>query len=57
MDPERVPVQIRLDRMGHSDIRMMVHYSHVASDDGRLFAARVGRLLEPRETLLPAANA
>jgi integrase len=60
MDLERVPVAVRMDRMGHSDPRMMVNYTHVASEDGRLFAARVGRLLEPRETLLlpmPAGNA
>jgi len=60
MDLEHVPVAVRMDRMGHSDTRMMVNYTHVASEDGRLFAARVGRLLEPRQTLrlpLPAGNA
>jgi hypothetical protein len=29
----------------------MMNYSHVASEDGRLFAAKVGRMLEPPDDL------
>lgn len=51
MDLERVPIAVRQDRLGHSDIRMVANYNHVASEDGRLFAAKLGRLLEPQENL------
>jgi integrase len=62
MDLEHVPAAVRMDRMGHTDPRMMMNYTHVASEDGRLFASRLGRLLEPQENLrlplpLPAGNA
>jgi hypothetical protein len=51
MDLWKVPPAVRMDRMGPSDPRMMMNYTHVASEDGRLFAAKMGRLLEPQETL------
>jgi integrase len=60
MDLENVPPAVRMDRMGHSDARMMMNYTHVASEDGRLFAAKLGRLLEPQDNLrlpLPAGTA
>jgi hypothetical protein len=60
MDLWNVPAAVRMDRMGHSDPRMMMNYTHVASEDGRLFAAKAGRLLEPQENLrlpMPAGTA
>ena len=48
-------------RKSNGDPRMMMmNYTHVASEDGRLFAAKVGRLLEPRDHLrlpMPAGRA
>jgi integrase len=60
MDLENVPPAVRMHRMGHSDARMMMNYTHVASEDGRLFAAKLGRLLEPQDNLrlpMPAGTA
>ncbi|MGA2353495.1 MAG: tyrosine-type recombinase/integrase, partial [Terriglobales bacterium] len=60
MDIENVPPAVRMERMGHGSERMMMNYSHVASEDGRRFAAKMGQLLAPRENLLlmmPAGNA
>jgi len=37
--------------LGHGDIRMVANYNHVVSEDGRLFAAKLGRLLEPQQNL------
>jgi hypothetical protein len=37
--------------LGHGDIRMVANCNHVLSEDGRLFAAKLGRLLEPQENL------
>jgi len=59
MGLEKVPTAVRLARMGHSDPRMLETYDHVASEDGRLFAAKMGQLLAPRDNLLlmmPAAG-
>ncbi len=60
MDLEKVPLAVRQDRLGHSDLRMVANYNHVASEDGRLFAAKLGHLLEPHANLrlmMPAGNA
>lgn len=60
MDLEHVPVAVRMDRMGHSDARMMLNYTHLSSEDGRVFASKLGRMLEPQENLrlpMPAGNA
>jgi len=60
MDLEKVPLAVRQDRLGHSDLRMVANYNHVASEDGRLFAAKLGQLLEPHANLrlmMPAGNA
>ena len=60
MGLERVPTAVRQDRLGHSDLRMVAKYDHVASEDGRLFAAKMGQLLAPRDNLLlmvPAGRA
>jgi integrase len=45
MDRMRVPVALRLGRLGHADTRMMVNYSHIISEDDRHLAAEFGRIL------------
>jgi integrase len=59
MDQESVPLAVRQTRLGHSDARTTMMYSHVVSEDGRRFAARLGELLtEPQAiSVLPAGNA
>lgn len=47
-----IPVALRLARLGHSDTRMMVNYSHVVSEDDRGVAAELGRLLAPKSEVL-----
>jgi hypothetical protein len=41
---------VRRTRLGHSDARTSMLYSHVVSEDGRRFAARLGDLLAKPET-------
>jgi integrase len=58
MDQESVPMAVRQSRLGHSDARTTMLYSHVVSEDGKQFAARLGELLTRAETaLVPAGNA
>jgi integrase len=45
MDQENVPMAVRQGRLGHTDARTNVRYSHAVSEDGRRFAARLGALL------------
>lgn len=45
MDRENVPMLIRQNRMGHSDARTTMRYTHVVSEDGRRFAESMGRML------------
>lgn len=45
MDQESVPMAVRQTHLGHSDARTTMLYSHVVSEDGRRFAARLGDLL------------
>jgi integrase len=47
MDGENVPMATRLNRLGHSDPRVTIKYTHVVSEDGRKIAARFGELLTP----------
>ena len=47
MDRLKTPVALRLARLGHADPRMMVNYSHVASEDDRKLTAELGRILCP----------
>ncbi len=47
MDGENVPMATRLNRLGHSDPRVTIKYTHVVSEDGRKIAARFGELLKP----------
>jgi integrase len=51
MDGENVPIATRQNRLGHSDPRTTMKYTHVVSEDGRQFAARLGAMLSvPRDT-------
>jgi integrase len=45
MDRMKVPVALRLGRLGHADPRMMVNYSHIIGEDDRKLAAEFGRIL------------
>lgn len=45
MDQEKVPILIRQNRMGHSDARTTMSYTHVVSEDGARFAEKLGGLL------------
>jgi integrase len=45
LDAEGVPMATRQNRLGHSDSRMTMRYTHVVSEDGRKIAARLGDLL------------
>ena len=56
MDQESVPMAVRQTRLGHSDSRTTMLYSHVVSEDGRRFAARLGELLTKSETPVMAAG-
>ncbi len=57
MDQENVPIAVRQDRLGHSDARTTMMYSHVASEDGRQFAAKLGGLLVPSRAVMPIGTA
>jgi len=45
MDQEHVPIATRQNRLGQSDARTTMGYTHAISEDGRRFAARIGELL------------
>jgi integrase len=59
MDGEGVPMATRQNRLGHSDARTTMKYTHVISEDGRKIAARFGELLtsSPTAVTMPAGNA
>jgi len=48
---------VRQTRLGHSDARTTMLYSHVVSEDGRRFAARLGDLLKSETPVMAAGNA
>jgi integrase len=58
MDGEGVPMATRQNRLGHSDARTTMRYTHVISEDGRKIAARFGELLtcSPTAAIMPAGN-
>ncbi len=58
MDGESVPMATRQNRLGHSDPRTTMKYTHTVTEDGRKIAARLGELLtsSPIATM-PAGNA
>jgi len=45
MDQEQVPMATRQNRLGQSDARTTMGYTHAISEDGRRFAARLGQRL------------
>jgi hypothetical protein len=45
MDQEHVPIATRQTRLGQSDARTTMGYTHAISEDGRRFATRLGELL------------
>jgi len=59
MDVEHVPMATRQNRLGHSDPRTTMKYTHTISEDGRKIAARLGELLasSPLAVTMPAGNA
>ena len=59
MDQESVPMAVRQTRLGHTDARTTMMYSHVVSEDGKRIAARLGELLtsSPAIAVAPAGNA
>jgi integrase len=57
MDQENVPMAVRLGRLGHSDPRTTMMYSHAVSEDGRRFAAKLGQLLAPSAPVMAVGTA
>jgi len=59
MDRENVPIAVRQSRLGHSDARTTMLYTHVVSEDGRKIAARFGKLPTSPSTvtMMSAGNA
>ena len=57
MDQENVPMAVRQGRLGHSDPRTTMMYSHAVSEDGRRFAAKLGGLLEPSRAVMTVGAA
>jgi integrase len=55
MDAEGVPWATRLNRLGQSEPKTTLGYTHTVSEDGRKIAARFGELLT--ETALPTISA
>jgi len=45
LDQLHVPMKLRLERLGHSDARVTMGYTHLVSDDDRKLAAQPGKLL------------
>jgi integrase len=45
MDQEQVPIATRQNRLGQSDARTTMGYTHAVSEDGRRFAASLGQQL------------
>jgi integrase len=45
MDQEQVPMATRQNRLGQSDARTTMGYTHAITEDGRRFAARLGQQL------------
>ena len=56
IDGEGVPMATRQNRLGHSDARTTMKYTHVISEDGRKIAARFGELLTSSPTVTMAVG-
>jgi len=48
MDRLNTPPKLRQQRLGHSDERMMMRYSHVVSEDEITLAEKLGAMLSPK---------
>ncbi len=58
MDQKHVPMATRQNRLGQSDARTTMGYTHAISEDGRRFAALMGdALTAPMSPMQPAGNA
>lgn len=57
MDQENVPMAVRQGRLGHSDAKTTMRYSHVVSEDGKRFAAMLGNKLTPQTVIMGVGNA
>jgi integrase len=57
MDQENVPTAVRQGRLGHSDAKTTMRYSHVVSEDGKRFAALLGDRLTPQTAVMRVGNA
>jgi integrase len=57
MDQENVPMAVRQERLGHTDARTTMMYSHAVSEDGKRFAAKLGAQLAPQGFMMAAGNA
>jgi integrase len=57
MDQENVPMAVRQGRLGHSDAKTTLQYSHIVSEDGKRFAALLGDRLMPQTVVMPLGNA
>jgi len=51
------PMATRQNRLGHSDPRTTMQYTHVVSEDGKQIAARLGMLLTMPHQGIAVGNA
>jgi integrase len=56
MDGENVPMATRQNRLGHSDAKTTLGYTHRITEDGRKIAARLGELLTSSPTATMSAG-
>ena len=57
MDRLNAPIKIRQQRLGHSDPRLTLSvYTHTVSEDDRMVAGQIGKLLEMRPQLFPSCS-
>jgi integrase len=56
MDGENVPMATRQNRLGHSDAKTTLGYTHRITEDGRKIAARLGELLTSSPTVTMSAG-
>jgi integrase len=54
MDRMATPMKVRMERIGHADEEMTLHYTHAQSEDHKRVADSLGELLRPAEW--PAAR-
>jgi len=47
MDRESVPLAVRMDRLGHAQVSTTMGYTHIISDEDKVFAQGLGDFLAP----------